>query len=620
MQATAALPVRTQAAPKLVVTTSWDDGHPLDLRVAELLSKHGLTGTFYVPRWTGRAVMSNSQISALSRQFEIGAHTLNHIYLDRNPDALVREEIRGSKDWIESITGASCSSFCFPGGKYSARHLRMVREAGFRCARTVELLSRACPTNAGGLYLIPTTVQAKPHPASVYARNGIARFSTSFLRLYGKHSSHDWVQVARTFFQLALESGGVFHLWGHSWEVERDSQWQQLDDVLRWIASDREQWTAAVNADLPRVPSHGKEKLRLAAEASPVAPVAESDSRGSNAAVCDLALSELTSELRTELEGTASANWMSSLSFAEHYSRPGAERIFLSRDAAGTLTGACAYRGESRAFQLKSLRLFGAPSSPETLAALIALQRPDGVIMDLVYPEEIDCCQAAGWTSRARQAGNDYCIDLPATADEYLQSLGTATRKHLPYYLRRLEREWGDDWSIEHASGGEISRASYEALLALNRERMRNHGRTSLWSASLAEYRWPLVHRCGILSSILRSGRVVGGTLSFFHNGEAYLVVIAHDPAHDRLNLGNLCLWTAINHLIEQGICRYHLLWGDSPYKRQFGAVAKPLYQLNLFAPSLRGRVWRALRACDPARYRQAARAIRTLAKGTWWI
>ena len=35
--------------PSTCITTSWDDGHPLDLRVAELLAKYGLQGTFYVP-------------------------------------------------------------------------------------------------------------------------------------------------------------------------------------------------------------------------------------------------------------------------------------------------------------------------------------------------------------------------------------------------------------------------------------------------------------------------------------------------------------------------------------------------------------------------------------------
>lgn len=32
---------------QLIITTSWDDGHPLDLKIAELLDKYGINGTFY---------------------------------------------------------------------------------------------------------------------------------------------------------------------------------------------------------------------------------------------------------------------------------------------------------------------------------------------------------------------------------------------------------------------------------------------------------------------------------------------------------------------------------------------------------------------------------------------
>jgi hypothetical protein len=40
------------------ITTSWDDGHPSDLRVAELLIKHGLRGTFYVPMTAQTATLT----------------------------------------------------------------------------------------------------------------------------------------------------------------------------------------------------------------------------------------------------------------------------------------------------------------------------------------------------------------------------------------------------------------------------------------------------------------------------------------------------------------------------------------------------------------------------------
>ena len=41
---------------------SWDDGHPLDVRVAYLLAKYGLRGTFYIPGGAEHGTMTVNQI------------------------------------------------------------------------------------------------------------------------------------------------------------------------------------------------------------------------------------------------------------------------------------------------------------------------------------------------------------------------------------------------------------------------------------------------------------------------------------------------------------------------------------------------------------------------------
>ena len=35
---------------QIIVTTSWDDGHPLDFKIASLLEEYNLKGTFYIPK------------------------------------------------------------------------------------------------------------------------------------------------------------------------------------------------------------------------------------------------------------------------------------------------------------------------------------------------------------------------------------------------------------------------------------------------------------------------------------------------------------------------------------------------------------------------------------------
>jgi glycosyltransferase involved in cell wall biosynthesis/peptidoglycan/xylan/chitin deacetylase (PgdA/CDA1 family) len=236
-----------------LVTTSWDDGHPLDQRVAELLAKYGLPGTFYVPRSGQRPVMNASQIRELSANFEIGGHTLDHIMLDRLSDSEVNAQLAGSREWIEQSTGKTCRVFCFPGGKFRNRQLPLVRQAGYQAARTVELLSTASPRCIDGLCLIPTTVQVFPHGPFAYARNALKRLSPAALRWpRGSFLSRDWAALAKDLFFQTLNSGGVFHIWGHSWEIEEQGQWENLEMFLMTMCQSRAQVRGVTNSELCR--------------------------------------------------------------------------------------------------------------------------------------------------------------------------------------------------------------------------------------------------------------------------------------------------------------------------------------------------------------------------------
>lgn len=232
-------------------TTSWDDGHPLDLRVAELLAKYGLTGTFYVPIENSREVMTPGQVRQLAANFEVGAHTINHVVLTEVSGHTAEREIRDSRKRLEEITGGACEGFCFPKGRFRRAHLEMVRRSGFRFARTVELLSVRPPIRRAGMFVVPTTVQAVPNPWRAYAKNGAKRLAVRNLFRSFRHSwSGDWVRAARSMMQIVARQGGVFHLWGHSWEVEGQCQWFQLESVLREMQELRSVMPCVPNAAL----------------------------------------------------------------------------------------------------------------------------------------------------------------------------------------------------------------------------------------------------------------------------------------------------------------------------------------------------------------------------------
>jgi CelD/BcsL family acetyltransferase involved in cellulose biosynthesis len=124
--------------------------------------------------------------------------------------------------------------------------------------------------------------------------------------------------------------------------------------------------------------------------------------------------------------------------------------------------------------------------------------------------------------------------------------------------------------------------------------------------------RYELARECGLFRGVYLRGALVGGTLSYVHQGsDAYLVLIGHDPRYDDLQLGNICLWLAIEHLIGLGVSRYHLLWGKSFYKRQFLAQEHALYTATVFANPLVALLWRVQRWGRTAIWSRAAAAAR---------
>jgi peptidoglycan/xylan/chitin deacetylase (PgdA/CDA1 family) len=213
------------------VTTSWDDGHVLDTRVAEMLTTYGLPGTFYIaPRnieMPSNERLNAQSIASLGRDFEIGGHTLSHRRLPALSPHEARQEIEGGKSALEDILGDGVHAFCYPGGEYRPEHVELVREAGFSGARTV-MRGVLQPTPA---FEMDTTVNAYRHLVDGHATLRLADFNVRrAARLFW-----NWDLLAMELFDRVVRTGGIFHLWGHSWEVDQNDDWDRLARVLAYI-------------------------------------------------------------------------------------------------------------------------------------------------------------------------------------------------------------------------------------------------------------------------------------------------------------------------------------------------------------------------------------------------
>jgi peptidoglycan/xylan/chitin deacetylase (PgdA/CDA1 family) len=145
-------------------------------------------------------------------------------------DVQAVREIAGSRAALEEIIGGRVVSFCYPGGDFAPRHVGMVAAAGFRYARAT---GRRLEADLFPNYLAAsTTVQAYRHWLDGWQilRRAAFRPGLSAAWLLG------WDRLAMAVFDDMAAHGGTFHLWGHSWEIEQNGDWERLERVLAYIS------------------------------------------------------------------------------------------------------------------------------------------------------------------------------------------------------------------------------------------------------------------------------------------------------------------------------------------------------------------------------------------------
>ncbi len=220
--------------PRVTATFSWDDGHPLDLRIARLFNKYELSCTFYVPKINSENLptLSSLDLRNLSLDnFDVHSHTLNHIYLENLPSNQQASEIRLGKKYVEDCTGKENHIFCYPGGKYTHRTIELVKEAGFKYARTIDMGFAYAYSSDN--YLMPTTVIIAPLTNFQIIKHSIKRYSLrralDILKFNRTILNNTWLEKEPT----NKSNVKSYHFWGHSWEIEKYDLWSNLEFLLQ---------------------------------------------------------------------------------------------------------------------------------------------------------------------------------------------------------------------------------------------------------------------------------------------------------------------------------------------------------------------------------------------------
>jgi peptidoglycan/xylan/chitin deacetylase (PgdA/CDA1 family) len=202
------------------------------MRLARMLKEHGLGATFYVApqnqEFAKPDLLTTQQIRDLSHDFEVGAHSMTHRRLPTVSEQQAKEEIVESKAVLERITGKEVKVFCYPGGAYTELHVQLVKDAGYRYARTVAQYA----FTVGDPYEAGTSLHTYNHRFNLWRTARFAKFRPIKVLRY-----LEWDVLARAMFDQVIKEGGIYHIWGHSWEIDDHDDWERLEGVFRYISA-----------------------------------------------------------------------------------------------------------------------------------------------------------------------------------------------------------------------------------------------------------------------------------------------------------------------------------------------------------------------------------------------
>ena len=212
------------------LTLSYDDGVEQDVRLIDILDRHGIRCTFNLnsgcwakegtvyPKGHIHRRMSASQVAQVycNPNHEVAAHCLTHASLTELNPAQIAHEVLADRENLEAMFGGLVRGLAYPFGTFSDTVVDALKATGAAYARTV------VSTNN---FSVPT----------------------DWLRLHPTchHNAPNLPQLCDRFLADSAPFGSLlFYLWGHSYEFEADDNWQVIEDFCQKMGGHDDVWYA----------------------------------------------------------------------------------------------------------------------------------------------------------------------------------------------------------------------------------------------------------------------------------------------------------------------------------------------------------------------------------------
>ena len=226
------------------LTLSYDDAVEQDFRLIDIMTAHGLKGTFninssqyisedfeYPPekKWGQRMTLARATELYSRPGIEHALHAYTHPHLQTMSAPQIAYEIIKDRETLEEQFGDIVRGMAYPYGTYNDNVIRVLRDCGIVYART---------TKSTRAFVFPEE-WLEWHPTCHHVDSALPELTRKFTEEAPRADQQPW----------------LFYVWGHAYEFVRDDNWHIIENFAEqiggmddiWYATNMEIWEYTEN-------------------------------------------------------------------------------------------------------------------------------------------------------------------------------------------------------------------------------------------------------------------------------------------------------------------------------------------------------------------------------------
>lgn len=211
------------------VTLSYDDSIEADKKLVDLMEQYQIKGTFnLIPGWfkeegeeqqddTYRLVSPKKALEIYnSPMVEVANHGYTHKFMSSLTSAEMADDMVTCRKELETLFERDVRGMAYPYGWYSEELKQVLKMCGVVYSRTV------CATGSFGMPSDWLTWHPTCH-----------------------HDNPELLNMAKHFVEEEVQdSVQLFYVWGHTFEFERNNNWEVMEEFMKTVSGKEDIWYA----------------------------------------------------------------------------------------------------------------------------------------------------------------------------------------------------------------------------------------------------------------------------------------------------------------------------------------------------------------------------------------